>query len=118
MSTAIKNPREGTRSPRTGHELKRTYEMMDGTRGHPGREAAPFEGNEASTQGCFSNDIPEVHFVSYFFLFSPGLISRALPRDGSHPDSKERPILAGSIMQGWLRERYIFFVFHRIKKKN
>ncbi|KAK2816277.1 hypothetical protein Q7C36_022548 [Tachysurus vachellii] len=69
---AIKNPREGTRSPRTGHELKRTYEMMDGTRGHPGREAAPFE----------------------------GLISRALPRDGSHPDSKERPILPGSIMQG------------------
>lgn len=51
MSTAIKNPREGTRSPRTIHELKRTYEMMEGARGHPGREAAPFEGNEVSTEG-------------------------------------------------------------------
>uniref|UniRef100_A0A672GEZ9 Nuclear receptor corepressor 1 n=1 Tax=Salarias fasciatus TaxID=181472 RepID=A0A672GEZ9_SALFA len=38
-----KNPRENTRSPRTGHELKRTYEMMEGSmgRGHPGREGAP-----------------------------------------------------------------------------
>ncbi|XP_076851752.1 nuclear receptor corepressor 1-like isoform X5 [Brachyhypopomus gauderio] len=69
---AIKNPREGTRSPRTGHELKRTYEMMDGPRGHPVREAAPYE----------------------------GLISRALPRETPHPDSKDRPILTGSIMQG------------------
>ncbi|KAI5615606.1 nuclear receptor corepressor 1 isoform X2 [Silurus asotus] len=66
----IKNPREGTRSPRTGHELKRSYEIMDGVRGHPGREAAPYE----------------------------GLITRA--RDGPHPDSKERQILTGSIMQG------------------
>lgn len=51
MSTAIKNPREGTRSPRMAHDLKRTYEMMEGARGHPGREAAPFEGNEVSTEG-------------------------------------------------------------------
>ncbi|XP_068186569.1 nuclear receptor corepressor 1 isoform X2 [Antennarius striatus] len=71
---AIKNPRENTRSPRTGHELKRTYEMMEGPmgKGHPGREGAPFE----------------------------GLISRALPRDGLHGDSKERPLMTGSIMQG------------------
>ncbi|KAK1787858.1 hypothetical protein P4O66_016338, partial [Electrophorus voltai] len=69
---AIKNTREGTRSPRTGHELKRTYDMMDGPRGHPVREAAPYE----------------------------GLISRALPRDGLHPDSKDRAMLTGSIMQG------------------
>uniref|UniRef100_A0A668A3P8 Nuclear receptor corepressor 1 n=1 Tax=Myripristis murdjan TaxID=586833 RepID=A0A668A3P8_9TELE len=43
---AIKNPREATRSPRTSHELKRTYDMMEGpmSRGHPGREGAPFEG--------------------------------------------------------------------------
>lgn len=41
---AIKNPREGTRSPRTGHELKRNYEMMEGSRGHPAREAVPYEG--------------------------------------------------------------------------
>lgn len=51
MSTAIKNPREGTRSPRTGHDLKRTYEMMEGARVHPGREAAPYEGNKVSTEG-------------------------------------------------------------------
>ncbi|KAM4620805.1 LOW QUALITY PROTEIN: nuclear receptor corepressor 1 [Polymixia lowei] len=71
---AIKNPREATRSPRTGHELKRTYDMMEGpmVRGHPGREGAPFE----------------------------GLISRALPREGLHGDSKERPLITGSIMQG------------------
>ncbi|XP_061608509.1 nuclear receptor corepressor 1 isoform X4 [Phyllopteryx taeniolatus] len=71
---AIKNPRENTRSPRTGHELKRTYEMMEGpiSRGHPGREGAPFE----------------------------GLISRALPREGLHGDSKDRQIITGSIMQG------------------
>ncbi|KAM3601292.1 uncharacterized protein V6R79_010235 [Siganus canaliculatus] len=71
---AIKNPRENTRSPRTGHELKRTYDMMEGPmgRGHPGREGAPFE----------------------------GLISRALPRDGLHGDSKDRPLITGSILQG------------------
>uniref|UniRef100_A0A673BA43 Nuclear receptor corepressor 1 n=1 Tax=Sphaeramia orbicularis TaxID=375764 RepID=A0A673BA43_9TELE len=43
---AIKNPRENTRSPRTGHELKRTFDMMEGApmgRGHPGREGALFE---------------------------------------------------------------------------
>uniref|UniRef100_A0A3B4Z3Y5 Nuclear receptor corepressor 1 n=1 Tax=Stegastes partitus TaxID=144197 RepID=A0A3B4Z3Y5_9TELE len=71
---AVKNPRENTRSPRTGHELKRTHDMMEGPmgRGHPGREGAPFE----------------------------GLISRALPREGLHGDSKERPLMTGSIMQG------------------
>ncbi|XP_061753947.1 nuclear receptor corepressor 1 isoform X3 [Nerophis ophidion] len=71
---AIKNPRENTRSPRTGHELKRTFDMMEGSigRGHTGREGAPFE----------------------------GLISRALPREGLHGDAKERPLITGSIMQG------------------
>lgn len=71
---AIKNPRENTRSPRTGHELKRTHDMMEGPMGraHHGREGAPFE----------------------------GLISRALPREGHHGDSKERPLISGSIMQG------------------
>ncbi|TRY94467.1 hypothetical protein DNTS_011385, partial [Danionella cerebrum] len=63
---AIKNPREGTRSPRMGHDLKRTYDIMEGSRGH----AAPYE----------------------------GLICRTL-RDSPH-DSKDRPVLAGSIMQG------------------
>uniref|UniRef100_A0A8C8GVV6 Nuclear receptor corepressor 1 n=1 Tax=Oncorhynchus tshawytscha TaxID=74940 RepID=A0A8C8GVV6_ONCTS len=69
---AIKNPREATRSPRTGHELKRSYDMIEVARGHPGREGAPFE----------------------------GLISRALPRDSPHGESKERPMMTGSIMQG------------------
>ncbi|XP_075342488.1 nuclear receptor corepressor 1 isoform X5 [Odontesthes bonariensis] len=71
---AIKNPRENTRSPRTGNELKRTHDMMEGPmgRGHPGREEAPFE----------------------------GLISRAIPREGHHGDPKERPLITGSIMQG------------------
>uniref|UniRef100_A0A7N6AUT8 Nuclear receptor corepressor 1 n=1 Tax=Anabas testudineus TaxID=64144 RepID=A0A7N6AUT8_ANATE len=71
---AIKSSRENTRSPRTSHEMKRTYDMMEGSmgRGHPGREGAPFE----------------------------GLISRALPREGLHGDSKERQLTPGSIMQG------------------
>uniref|UniRef100_A0A3P9NJB4 Nuclear receptor corepressor 1 n=1 Tax=Poecilia reticulata TaxID=8081 RepID=A0A3P9NJB4_POERE len=71
---AIKNPRENTRSPRTGHDLKRTHDMMEGPMGraHHGREGAPFE----------------------------GLISRALPREGHHGDSKERALIPGSIMQG------------------
>ncbi|XP_007545877.1 nuclear receptor corepressor 1 isoform X5 [Poecilia formosa] len=70
----IKNPRENTRSPRTGHDLKRTHDMMEGPMGraHHGREGAPFE----------------------------GLISRALPREGHHGDSKERALIPGSIMQG------------------
>ncbi|KAL4608779.1 nuclear receptor corepressor 1 [Arapaima gigas] len=71
---SIKNPREGTRSPRMGLELKRSYDMMEGsiTRGHPVRDAAPYE----------------------------GLISRAMPREGQHSESKDRTVLAGSIMQG------------------
>uniref|UniRef100_A0A669FAI7 Nuclear receptor corepressor 1 n=1 Tax=Oreochromis niloticus TaxID=8128 RepID=A0A669FAI7_ORENI len=44
----IKNPRENTRSPRTSHELKRTFNMMEEPmgRGHTGREGAPLEGTE------------------------------------------------------------------------
>lgn len=34
------------------------------------------------------------------FAHLSGLISRALPRDSLHGDSKERPLIAGSIMQG------------------
>lgn len=34
------------------------------------------------------------------FVHLSGLISRALPRDGLHGDSKERPLITGSIMQG------------------
>uniref|UniRef100_H3C237 Nuclear receptor corepressor 1 n=1 Tax=Tetraodon nigroviridis TaxID=99883 RepID=H3C237_TETNG len=54
--------------------LKRTYDMIEGpmSRTHSGRDGAQFE----------------------------GLISRALPRDGLHGDSKERPLITGSIMQG------------------
>ncbi|CAL8398383.1 unnamed protein product [Boreogadus saida] len=71
---AIKNPREATRSPRAGHDLKRSCDMMEGPtgRGLPGRDGAPFE----------------------------GLMGRALPREGLHGDSKERPFITGSIMQG------------------
>lgn len=59
---AIKNPRENTRSPRTGHELKRTYDMMEGPMGraHPGREGAPFEG--------ISCVLMSVHYVCWFVL--------------------------------------------------
>ncbi|XP_078786527.1 nuclear receptor corepressor 1 isoform X9 [Oryzias latipes] len=71
---AIKNPRENTRSPRIGHDLKRSHEMMESSvgRGHSSREGTPLE----------------------------GLISRALPREGLHGDSKERPLATGSIMHG------------------
>uniref|UniRef100_A0A8C3Y5E5 Nuclear receptor corepressor 1 n=1 Tax=Catharus ustulatus TaxID=91951 RepID=A0A8C3Y5E5_CATUS len=76
---AIKNVREGTRSPRTAHEigLKRTYDTMEGNikqgmslRESPG--SAPLE----------------------------GLICRALPRGSPHAELKERTVLSGSIMQG------------------
>ncbi|XP_067823976.1 nuclear receptor corepressor 1 isoform X2 [Heptranchias perlo] len=75
----IKNIREGTRSPRTGHELhgvKRTYDHMESglSRGLPVRESpvsAPYE----------------------------GLISRA--RESPHlSESKDRTVPSGSIMQG------------------
>ncbi|XP_039083270.1 nuclear receptor corepressor 1 isoform X14 [Hyaena hyaena] len=75
----IKNAREGTRSPRTAHEisLKRSYESVEGNikQGLPMRESpvsAPLE----------------------------GLICRALPRGSPHSDLKERTVLSGSIMQG------------------
>ncbi|XP_037021955.1 nuclear receptor corepressor 1 isoform X5 [Artibeus jamaicensis] len=75
----IKNVREGTRSPRTVHEisLKRSYESVEGNikQGLPIRESpvsAPLE----------------------------GLICRALPRGSPHSDLKERTVLSGSIMQG------------------
>ncbi|XP_047612869.1 nuclear receptor corepressor 1 isoform X9 [Phacochoerus africanus] len=75
----IKNAREGTRSPRTAHEisLKRSYESVEGAlkQGLPVRESpgsAPLE----------------------------GLICRALPRGSPHPDLKERTVPSGSIMQG------------------
>ncbi|XP_067866952.1 nuclear receptor corepressor 1 isoform X5 [Heterodontus francisci] len=74
----IKNIREGTRSPRTGHEvhgIKRTYDLMEsGLSRVPVRESsvsAPFE----------------------------GLISRA--RESPHlSDCKDRAVPSGSIMQG------------------
>ncbi|KAI1902904.1 hypothetical protein AGOR_G00021110 [Albula goreensis] len=71
---SIKSTREGTRSPRSGQELKRSYDMMEGsiTRGHPVRDSTPYE----------------------------GLISRALPRESAHAEAKDRAVLAGSIMQG------------------
>ncbi|XP_051891481.1 nuclear receptor corepressor 1 isoform X10 [Pristis pectinata] len=74
-----KNVREGTRSPRTGlelHGVKRSYDIMEGglNRGLPVRESpvsAPYE----------------------------GLISRA--RESPHlPESKDRAVPSGSIMQG------------------
>ena len=47
LSTAIKNPREATRSPRAGHDLKRSCDMMEGPlgRGLAGRDGVPFEGS-------------------------------------------------------------------------
>lgn len=38
-----------------------------------------------------------------------GLISRAMPRDGLHGDSKERPLITGSIMQGTLLTNVLYF---------
>ncbi|GCB83374.1 hypothetical protein scyTo_0023465, partial [Scyliorhinus torazame] len=73
----MKNIREGTRSPRTGHEVhgvKRTYDLMEsGLSRVPVREptvSAPYE----------------------------GLISRA--RESPHlSESKDRVVPSGSIMQ-------------------
>jgi len=59
---AIKNVREGTRSPRTAHEigLKRSYDTMEGNikQGMSMRESpvsAPLEGKNSCFQGvlCF-----------------------------------------------------------------
>ncbi|XP_059938948.1 nuclear receptor corepressor 1 isoform X3 [Mesoplodon densirostris] len=75
----IKNAREGTRSPRTAHEisLKRSYESVEG----------------ALKQGLSMRESP---------VSAPleGLICRALPRGSPHSDLKERTVLSGSIMQG------------------
>uniref|UniRef100_A0A8C3WYR3 Nuclear receptor corepressor 1 n=1 Tax=Catagonus wagneri TaxID=51154 RepID=A0A8C3WYR3_9CETA len=75
----IKNAREGTRSPRTAHEigLKRSYESVEG----------------AIKQGLSVREPP---------VSAPleGLICRALPRGSPHSELKERTVLSGSIMQG------------------
>ncbi|XP_072677096.1 nuclear receptor corepressor 1 isoform X16 [Canis lupus baileyi] len=75
----IKNAREGTRSPRTAHEisLKRSYESVEGN----------------IKQGLSMRESP---------VSAPleGLICRALPRGSPHSDLKERTVLSGSIMQG------------------
>ncbi|KAK1331713.1 hypothetical protein QTO34_009687 [Cnephaeus nilssonii] len=75
----IKNAREGTRSPRTAHEisLKRSYESVEGN----------------IKQGLSVRESP---------VSAPleGLICRALPRGSPHSDLKERTVLSGSIMQG------------------
>ncbi|XP_019612955.2 nuclear receptor corepressor 1 isoform X15 [Rhinolophus sinicus] len=75
----IKNAREGTRSPRTTHEigLKRSYESVEGN----------------IKQGLSMRESP---------VSAPleGLICRALPRGSPHSDLKERTVLSGSIMQG------------------
>uniref|UniRef100_A0A0D9R8B4 Nuclear receptor corepressor 1 n=1 Tax=Chlorocebus sabaeus TaxID=60711 RepID=A0A0D9R8B4_CHLSB len=76
----IKNAREGTRSPRTAHEisLKRSYESVEGN----------------IKQGMSMRESP----VSA--PLEEGLICRALPRGSPHSDLKERTVLSGSIMQG------------------
>ncbi|KAM6163913.1 nuclear receptor corepressor 1 isoform 2-T2 [Rhynchocyon petersi] len=75
----IKNTREGTRSPRTAHEitLKRSYESVEGN----------------TKQAMSVRECP---------VSAPleGLICRALPRGSPHSDLKERSVLSGSIMQG------------------
>ncbi|XP_015684962.1 nuclear receptor corepressor 1-like, partial [Protobothrops mucrosquamatus] len=76
---AIKNVREGTRSPRTAHDmgLKRTYEAMEGNI----KQAMSMRESPVSTP-------------------LEGLICRAVPQGSPHSDMKERTVLAGSIMQG------------------
>uniref|UniRef100_A0A8C3SK95 Nuclear receptor corepressor 1 n=1 Tax=Chelydra serpentina TaxID=8475 RepID=A0A8C3SK95_CHESE len=75
----IKNVREGTRSPRTAHEisLKRSYDTMEGN----------------IKQGMSMRESP---------VSAPleGLICRTLPRGSPHAELKERTVLSGSIMQG------------------
>uniref|UniRef100_A0A8C8SDY3 Nuclear receptor corepressor 1 n=1 Tax=Pelusios castaneus TaxID=367368 RepID=A0A8C8SDY3_9SAUR len=75
----IKNIREGTRSPRTPHEisLKRSYDTMEGN----------------IKQGMSMRESP---------VSAPleGLICRTLPRGSPHAELKERTVLSGSIMQG------------------
>uniref|UniRef100_A0A8D1INZ5 Nuclear receptor corepressor 1 n=1 Tax=Sus scrofa TaxID=9823 RepID=A0A8D1INZ5_PIG len=75
----IKNAREGTRSPRTAHEisLKRSYESVEGAL----KQGLPVRESPGSTP-------------------LEGLICRALPRGSPHPDLKERTVPSGSIMQG------------------
>lgn len=71
-------------------------------RAHLGREGAPCEGIAlhhfflVSVQSTLYVLISGVMVSGYL----SGLISRAMPRDGLHGDSKERPLMTGSIMQG------------------
>ncbi|XP_025027010.1 nuclear receptor corepressor 1 isoform X4 [Python bivittatus] len=98
---AIKNVREGTRSPRTAHEmgLKRTYEAMEGN----------------IKQGMSMRESP---------VSAPleGLICRAVPQGSPHSDMKERTVLSGSIMQGTPRataENYeIGLKYPKIKRES
>ncbi|XP_057573047.1 nuclear receptor corepressor 1 isoform X15 [Hippopotamus amphibius kiboko] len=75
----IKNAREGTRSPRTAHELslKRSYDSVEG----------------AVKPGLSMREAPASAPLE-------GLICRALPRGSPHSDLRERTVLSGSIMQG------------------
>nr|XP_035156115.2 nuclear receptor corepressor 1 isoform X12 [Callithrix jacchus] len=106
----IKNAREGTRSPRTAHEinLKRSYESVEGNikQGMSMRESpvsAPLEETgfhhigQAGLELRTSGDPPASASQSAGIT---GLICRALPRGSPHSDLKERTVLSGSIMQG------------------
>ncbi|XP_031751921.1 nuclear receptor corepressor 1 isoform X5 [Xenopus tropicalis] len=77
--TAIKNMREGTRSPRTAPEvtLKRTFDTMEGNI----KQAMSVR--EAAVSGPME-----------------GLICRTLPKGSTHAEIKDRQVLSGSIMKG------------------
>uniref|UniRef100_A0A8C1JUM6 Nuclear receptor corepressor 1 n=1 Tax=Cyprinus carpio TaxID=7962 RepID=A0A8C1JUM6_CYPCA len=117
---AIKNPREGTRSPRMGHDLKRTYDIMEGSRGHPTRETAPYEGtprasaevyDEASKYGKqIKRESPPIRsfeggitkgkpYEGVNTIKEMGRSIHEIPRKETQ-DSRKTPVLEGSITQG------------------
>uniref|UniRef100_A0A673LPP8 Nuclear receptor corepressor 1-like n=1 Tax=Sinocyclocheilus rhinocerous TaxID=307959 RepID=A0A673LPP8_9TELE len=121
---AIKNPREGTRSPRMGHDLKRTYDIMEGSRGHPTRETAPYEEkehkrfeasnifyDEASKYGKqIKMESPPIHsfeggitkgkpYEGVNTIKEMGRSIHEIPCKGTQ-DSRKTPVLEGSITQG------------------
>uniref|UniRef100_A0A671RQ36 Nuclear receptor corepressor 1-like n=1 Tax=Sinocyclocheilus anshuiensis TaxID=1608454 RepID=A0A671RQ36_9TELE len=123
---AIKNPREGTRSPRMGHDLKRSYDIMEGSRkmygnfcimlnllchvsGTPRASAEVYD--EASKYGKqIKRESPPIRsfeggitkgkpYEGVNTIKEMGRSIHEIPRNETQ-DSRKTPVLEGSITQG------------------
>lgn len=104
MSQSYQEPQGKHPQPqnRPWHETHLWYDGRIHGQGTPGQGRSSIWGyclclNECSVIVLVS--LFCIIWVMAFICFS-GLISRALPREGLHGDSKERPLITGSILQG------------------